>query len=292
MNQTSTELQALYQDFDHIYAAYTGDEVLTALQERLVACREAGSASLLAACLNELAGAYRLRAHYSEAAQLYLELISLLARLDASELDKANALLNMGSLAHAAGSYEQAAALYDQAIEMVNASSKGLSSFLEHADETSCYTLLALYNNRSANNKSRGLYEAALNDLSRASFLLEHMQTKFHKDLSRQYMLSTVNAAEVLLKLKKYDTAFKLIVPQLQAFLGTPNKDDFHYSFLFAVTAELAYLKGLYQLSLFWYDWAIRLQVQAFGSSAPCLELLRKNRQQVQDLIAGIKTDE
>ncbi len=315
MPATTTSLNDFYSELQSFYKEHKGDEVLVYLDQHLKQAHVQNDSNYYCAVLNELAGALRIRGRFSEA-QSHLEyLLSYLVKQGVSDLDIANAKLNLGSVYAAQKLWDRAIDSYNSALESLNCCNvdKGISyikylvlpskrysplknlnqELLETYEPSILYSLSSILNNRSVALREACRLDEALSDALDALHILEALEFGADKPRPVQIMLASLNCAEVYLKLDHVMLAKEFIDKELNKLdLREYLHLDFHYAYLFAGAAELLFKAKSFLRAAELYKKAYELYENSIGDCTYVTTLKKNYKKSLELQMLGVESNE
>lgn len=270
MGRGAFDLEAFYAAVDRLYREGRGDDVHRYLDGELAAARLSGDSLAISAVASELGGVERVRGNLPQAERLYDEALLAHRRLwKPNTASYANLLINKGDVLVAQGRYSAAIELFDYA-----------ESLLPDAPAAD-YQRSAICNNRSAAHRELGEYALARRDLRRAVALLDQVEGKDDKRAVTQVAL-----AQILVKEGRLDEARREVDIALRVFETLLGGRDIHRPNAWACSAQIAYLKGDYQLAAKHMGCAVEALQDKVGDSQ-MVERLQKEYRRMQRLANG-----
>lgn len=267
MGTGAFDLKAFYAAVDRLYREGRGDDVHRYLDGEFAAARLSGDPLAICAVASELGGVERVRGDLLRAERLYDEALLAHGRLhNPDAASHANLLINKGDVLVAQGRYAAAIELF------------GRAESLLPDGPVAAYQRSAVCNNRSAAYRELGEYALARRDLRRAVSLLGHVEGKDDKRA-----VALVSLAQILVKEGRLDEARREIDIALRAYETLSGGRDIHRPNAWACSAQIAYLKGDYQLAARHMGRAVEALQDKVGDSQ-MVERLKKEYRRMQRL--------
>lgn len=283
-----TSLEKFYSEYESVSssAQHSGD-VLDYLTQSEHKARQNGDTYLLAAILNELGAAHRIRGNFERAQGCYTQLLSIMEgehHLHFDSLSKANAYLNLGSLYCACSQFNRAEELFSQGLQRLECAEMSEEDLVQ---EALLYSRCALLNNRSTAYRKTGRYFQARADIQQAYSILDTIEQNFHIDLKIQRLITAVQELELFLDAGKFEEADEL-ASSCESILETADlkvRTDIHLVYFYAALARLRYYQAAYKEALGYYQKAYDLQLEKLGESI----FTRQLAGEIQKLIQLLK---